>query len=69
MWNIVTPSGIATATVDLTNDLSLLLIGLVGLVWVCAGFLAWEAIRYYIAQPTISVTEAPSASGDIREAA
>ncbi len=43
MWNFLPPSGVATTVVDFTSDLSLLLTGLVGIVWLSVGMLAWMA--------------------------
>ena len=69
MWNFLTPSGVATTIVDFTSDLSLLLTGLVGIVWLSAGMLAWVAIRYHVSQRTMPVAEITSAPVDSREAA
>jgi hypothetical protein len=50
MWIFSTYSGIATTVVDMTTELSPLLIGLVGLVGVSGAMIALSAIRYYWSQ-------------------
>lgn len=52
---------------DLTDDLSLLLIGLVGLVWLYAGMIVFMAISHYLSQMTKPETE--TTSTDHRDAA
>lgn len=59
MWTFSNYSGMATAVVDLTTELSPLLVGLVSLVWVSIGMIAVIAIRHYLSQqsqPTPQVT-------------
>jgi hypothetical protein len=67
MWPI-TPPGLATAIVDLTNDLSPLLIGLVGVLGLSAGFIILRAIQEYLSQKTERRKETPAAE-DRRDAA
>ena len=45
MWSFIAQSGLAAGVVDLTNELALLRIGLVGLVVLSAGLLALTALR------------------------
>ncbi len=59
MWTFSNYSGMATAVVDLTTELSPLLIGLVGLMAVSGAMIALSALRYYWSQrrqPTPQVT-------------
>ena len=67
MWPITQP-GLATAIVDLTNDLSPLLIGLVGGLGLSAGFIILAAIQEHLSQKTARTTETPAAE-DRRDAA
>jgi hypothetical protein len=64
MGNFIAQPAVATA-----SDLSFLLTGLVGIMWVSVGMLAWMAIRHYIAQPTLPVAGITLAPIDAREAA
>ena len=50
MWNLIPQLGMATAVVDLTNELSPLLIGLVSIMSVSAAVIFCTALRYYLAQ-------------------
>jgi hypothetical protein len=52
MWSFMTQPGVTTAVVDFTNDLSLLGIGLMGLVALATGTIAYAAIRHSVAQRT-----------------
>ena len=52
MWNFIIQPGLAAATVDFTNDLTLLGVGLVGMVVLAAGAIACTAIRYHVSQRT-----------------
>jgi hypothetical protein len=69
MWNVITQSGVATATIDVTSDVSLLGVGLVGLVTVAAGAITLAAIRHHIAQRTTPRAETASTPAARREAA
>jgi len=67
MWPITQP-GLAMAIVDFTNDLSPLLIGLLGLLELSAGFIIFAAIRGHLSQKTARMKETPAAE-DRRDAA
>jgi len=67
MWPITQP-GLATAIVDLTNDLSPLLIGLLGLLELSAGSIIFAAIQEHLSQKTARMKETPAAE-DRRDAA
>lgn len=69
MWSFMIQPGLAIATVDLTNDLPLLIAGLVGVVWLSTGMIAFAAIRHYLSQRTKPTAEATPAIVDHREAA
>jgi hypothetical protein len=70
MWSFIAQSGFANATVDFTNDLSLLLVSLVGLVWVSVGMIAFEAVRHYLSEKARPLAEAGSAAtAEYQEAA
>jgi len=69
MWNFIAQSGLTTAGVDFTNALSLLGVGLVGLVALSAGLLALTALRPQGAQAPQPVAEPTPASADYRAAA
>jgi len=56
------------AIVDFTNDLSPLLIGLLGLLELSAGFIIFAAIRGHLSQQTARMKETPAAE-DRRDAA
>jgi len=57
MWSFVTQSGLATATLDFTNDFSLLGVGLLGLLVLSAGSVAFMAIRHHLSQSSETVPE------------
>jgi hypothetical protein len=69
MWNLITQVGPANATVIFANDLSLFVAGLVGLVWLSVGMMAFETIRYYLSEKTQPTATAPTPAIDYREAA
>jgi hypothetical protein len=69
MWNFIAQAGLATTPLEFTHDLSLLLVGLLGLVCVSGAMIAFDAVRHYRSEtvrPT--ATTAPTAPG-YREAA
>lgn len=68
MWPTMQP-GLATAVVDFSNDLSLLGIGLLGLLLVSAGFIILAAIREHLSQKTELMAKRTPASEDHRDAA
>ena len=43
-------SGLTTMVLDFTNDLSLLIVGVIGLMWLSAGIIAFIAIQHYWAE-------------------
>jgi len=45
MLNFIPMAGHASATLNFTDDLSIFLSGLVGLVWLCAGMIVYSALR------------------------
>jgi hypothetical protein len=69
MWSFMTQPGLATATVDFTSDLSLLLTGLVGVMWLSVGMTAFAAIRHYVSRQTKPLAETAPTPVDHREAA
>ena len=71
MWNSIAQWGFASAGIDFTDSLSLLIAGLVGLVWLAAGLITVLAMQHYWSppQPQIGLSEATSAVVDHQEAA
>jgi hypothetical protein len=70
MWSLIAHAGVANATVDFTNELSLLLVGLVSLVGVSGGMLAFDAVRHYLAERTApSAAAGSAATAEYRKAA
>jgi hypothetical protein len=69
MWDIIPQPGLASAVLDFTDNLSLLLVGLVGLVWLSVGMIVFMALRYYLSQKTELVTETKASFTDRRDAA
>jgi len=51
MLNFISTVVPANATLNFNDDLSLLLSGLIGLVWVSAGMIAFAALREAFARP------------------
>ena len=51
MWHNIAQSGLASAGVDFTESLSLLVAGLVSLVWLSAGLIAVLAVQHHWSQP------------------
>ncbi len=47
MWDSVAQAGFANGGVDYTDNLSLLVAGLVSLVWLSAGLVAVLAVHHY----------------------
>jgi len=52
MWSFTPQPGLATAVLDVTNDLSLLGVSLLGLTVLSIGSIAWVAIRHHLSQGT-----------------
>jgi len=69
MWSFIAQSGLAAGVVDLTNELALLRIGLVGLVALSAGLIALTALRQQGSQAPQPVAETTPAPVDYRAAA
>lgn len=69
MWSFMPQSGLATAVLDFTKDLSPLGIGLFGLLVLSAGLIAFAAIRHHLTEKTTLVTDTAPAGTDHREAA
>ena len=69
MWSFIAQSGLAAGVVDLTNELALLRIGLVGLVALSAGLITFTAIRQQMSQAPQPVAETTPAPADYRAAA
>jgi len=47
MWDVILQAGFAATVVDFMNGLSLLLAGLIGLIWLSAGIIVWVAVQHY----------------------
>jgi hypothetical protein len=69
MWSFVTEPGLATATVDFTRDFTLLDVGLLGMMALAAGAIAFTVVRHHVSQRTKLTTERVPAAADHREAA
>ncbi len=67
MWSFVTQPGVATTVLDFTNDLSWLGVGLLGLMALAAGSIAFVAIQHHVSQSAKPAAE--TAPADHREAA
>ena len=50
MLSFIVPTGYPTTVVNLTTDLSSLMVGLVALTTLAAGMIAVVAVRYHVAQ-------------------
>ena len=60
MWNAIAQSGIATMSVDFTQAMWPLKVGLLGLLALSAGGIVYAAVRYHYSQQTTSATEPES---------
>jgi hypothetical protein len=70
MWGTMPQlSGVATTVLDFTNDLSLLLVGLIGLMWLSAGVIAVITVQHYLLRRAKPVEKAVSTPVDYRDAA
>ncbi|HEV8716256.1 MAG TPA: hypothetical protein VGX03_25950 [Candidatus Binatia bacterium] len=69
MWDFMTQSGVASGVVDFTNDLSLLVSGLLSLVGVSAAMIVLVAIHYRLSQKTKPAAGTASAFPDKQKAA
>jgi hypothetical protein len=62
MWGFISQYSFATAIIDFTDELSSLLVGLMAVVWLSAGFIAIAALQHFLAQtpaPRMETTPAP----------
>jgi len=57
MWYGIVRSGLASAGVDFTDSLSLLIAGLVSLVWLSAGLIAVLVLQHHWSQPQMRSLE------------
>ena len=57
MLSLIVPTGYPTTVVNLTTDLSSLMVGLVALTALAAGMIAVAAVRYHVAQRAESMQE------------
>jgi hypothetical protein len=69
MLSFITQSAYTTTGIDLTSNLSSLLVGLVTLLMVTAGMIAFEAVRYHFAQKAEVSTEPAPATFEYLKAA
>jgi hypothetical protein len=69
MWYSIAQSGLASVSVDFTDSLSLLVTGLVSLVWLSAGLIAVLAVQHYWSQPQSRLSEATPDAPEHQEAA
>jgi hypothetical protein len=69
MLNFIAQVGPAAGVVDLTNELSVLLIGLISLVGCSAGALAIMAVREWLAQKPQTVAVETPEPAEYRQAA
>ncbi|HEV8716130.1 MAG TPA: hypothetical protein VGX03_25300 [Candidatus Binatia bacterium] len=67
MWSFMTQPGLTTTVLDWTTDLSWLGVGLLGLMALAAGSIAFTAIRYHVSQSAKPAAETTPV--DYREAA
>jgi len=69
MWQVIAQAGLASAGIDFTDSLSLLVAGLVGLVWLSAGLIAFMAVQHYWSQTQTQLSETTPGPLDHQEAA
>ena len=69
MWSMINSVGVATATVDFTNEMAMLGYGLIGLVALSAGMIILAAIQEYRRSALTINPEAEFAGEEYREAA
>jgi hypothetical protein len=70
MWNFShVQSGLATAALDFTKELSPLGIGLVGAVWLSVGLIVFLAVHHYLSQAARPAVDTEPAPADYRDAA
>ena len=69
MLSFITQSGYTTTGLDLTTELSSLLVGLVTVLVLSAGRIAFEAVRYHLVQKAQVPTEMVPAITEYQQAA
>jgi hypothetical protein len=69
MWSFLNQPGPATGSLDFTNDLSLLLIGLLSVVWLSTGIIVWIAMSHYLLRKPESVENVVSTATEQQDAA
>jgi hypothetical protein len=69
MLSFIVQSGSATTGIDLTTELSSLLVSLVALLVLLAGMIAFAAVRYHFAQQAQVPTAMAPATIEYRQAA
>ena len=69
MFSFIAQAGTTTTGIDLTNNFSSLWVGLVTLLVLLAGMIAFEAVRYHFAQQAQISTEMAPATIEYRTAA
>ena len=60
MWDGIAQSGLASTGVNFTDSLSLLIAGLVSLVWLSAGLIVIMAMQHHWSQPQLRSLELTS---------
>ena len=69
MLSFIAQAGYATAVINLTNELSSLLVGLIGLTAMSAAMIVVASARYRTAQKTQSVADTVSTTIEYQQAA
>jgi len=69
MWPVIAQSGLTSAGVDFTESLSLLVAGLVGVVWLSAGLIVFLALQHFVSQTRTQLPETTPGPRDRQEAA
>ncbi|MGE0827013.1 MAG: hypothetical protein AB7G75_08395 [Candidatus Binatia bacterium] len=67
MFSFIAQAGVATGITELSSDLSILLVGLISLLWFSAAMLTWTAIREWSSQRALLKSE-PTGMGQEPEA-
>lgn len=69
MLNFISTVGYASATINFTDDLSILLSGLIGLTWLSAGMIVCSALRDSFSRKTKLASSSSTHAEDYRFAA
>jgi len=69
MENVMTPFGLSTAVLNFTNDLSLLLVGLICLLGLSGGMIVWSAVRHYWSEKIRLAPRSALTATDLRDVA